>query len=58
MSIMQLFVNGDFVIPRHNELRDVEAQMLNLVCHDDKIESVLQEITREPAGIIQPRYPA
>ena len=55
---MQLFVNGGFVIPRHNELRDVEAQMLNLVCHDDKIESVLQEITREPAGIIQPRYPA
>ena len=24
---------GGFIIQRHNELRDLEAQMLNLVCH-------------------------
>ena len=36
-----------FIIQRHNELRDLEAQMLNLVCHDVEIEPVLQEITGE-----------
>ena len=30
---------------RHNELRDLEAQILNLVCHDVEIEPVLPEIT-------------
>ena len=48
MSIMQWFVNwggGGFIIQRHNELRDLEAQMLNLVCHDVEVEPVLQEIT-------------
>ena len=34
-----------FIIQRHNELRDLEAQMLNLVCHDVEVEPVLQEIT-------------
>ena len=38
---------GDFIIQRHNELRDLEAQMLNLVCHDVEIEPVLQENTGE-----------
>ena len=50
MSIMQWFVNGgggDFIIQRHNELRDLQAQMLNLVCLDAEIEPVLQEITDE-----------
>ena len=36
---------GGFIIQRHNELRDLEAQMLNLVCHDVEVEPVLQEIT-------------
>ena len=48
MSIMLLFVNGGgFIIQRHNELRDLEAQMLDLVCHDVEVEPVLQEITGE-----------
>ena len=38
---------GGFIIQRHNELRDLEAQMLNLVCHDVEVEPVLQEITGE-----------
>ena len=38
---------GGFIIQRHNELRDLQAQMLNLVCHDVEIEPVLQEITSE-----------
>ena len=38
---------GAFIIQRHNELRDLEAQMLNLVCHDVEIEPVLPEITGE-----------
>ena len=33
---------GGFTIRRHNELRNLEAQMLNLVCHDAEIEPVLQ----------------
>ena len=36
-----------FIIQRHNELWDFEAQMLNLVCHDVEIEPVMQEITGE-----------
>ena len=38
---------GGFIIQGHNELRDLEAQMLNLVCHDVEVEPVLQEITGE-----------
>ena len=36
-----------FIIQRHNELRDLKAQVLNLVCHDVEIEPFLQEITGE-----------
>ena len=49
-----------FIIQRDNELRDLEAQMLNLVCHDVEIEPVLQEITSESlagGGLIQPPIP-
>ena len=35
------------MIHRHNELRDLEADMLNMVCHDVQVEPVLQEITVE-----------
>ena len=40
---------GGFIIQRHNELQDLEAQMLNLVCHDVEVEPVLQEITGQSA---------
>ena len=38
------------IIPRQNELRDLEAQMLYLVCHNVEVEPVLQEITGESLG--------
>ena len=36
-----------FIIHRHNELRDLEAEMLNIVCHDIQVELVLQDLTGE-----------
>ena len=36
-----------FIIQRHNQLRDLEAEMLNDVCHDVDVEPVLQEFTGE-----------
>ena len=43
---------GDFIIHRHNELRDLEADMLSMVCNDVEIEPVLHELTGEslPSG--------
>ena len=38
---------GGFIIQRHNERRDIEAEMLNMVCNDVQVEPVLQEITGE-----------
>ena len=39
---------GGFIIQRHNELRDLKADLLDLVvCNDVETEPVLQEITRE-----------
>jgi len=38
---------GGFVIQRHNELRDLEAEMLRMVCNGIEIEPVLQDITGE-----------
>ena len=38
---------GGFIIQRHNELRDLEANMLNIVCNDVEVEPVLQELTGE-----------
>ena len=38
---------GGFIIQRHNELRDPEDDLLNIVCHDVKVEPVRQEITGE-----------
>lgn len=40
-------VVGLYIILRHNELRDLEAEMLNIVCHDVDIEPVLQDVTGE-----------
>ena len=41
---------GGFVTQRHNELRDLEAELLNMVCSDVEIEPVLQEISGEKLG--------
>ena len=38
---------GGFIIQRHNELRDLEAELLNIVCNDVQIEPALQEIDGE-----------
>ena len=38
---------GGFVIQRHNELRDLEADLLSNVCNDVEVEPVLQPITGE-----------
>ena len=38
---------GGFVIQRHNELRDLEAEMLRMVCNGVDTEPVLQDITGE-----------
>lgn len=38
---------GGFTIQRHNELRDVTAQLLTEVCHDVMIEPDLQPLTGE-----------
>ena len=32
---------------RHNELRDLEAELLNTVCKDVQLEPVLQDVTGE-----------
>ena len=36
-----------FVIQRHNELRDLESEILRMVCGGVEIEPVLQDITGE-----------
>ena len=41
---------GGFVTQRHNELRDLEAELLNMVCTDVEIEPVLQDIWGEQLG--------
>ena len=40
-------MKGGFVVQRHNELRDLEAELLNLVCKDVETEPVLQDIMGE-----------
>ena len=43
-------MKGGFVVQRHNELRDLEAELLNLVCKDVETEPVLQDIMGEVLG--------
>ena len=38
---------GGLVIQCHNEIRDLQAELLDIVCHDVQIEPVLQPITGE-----------
>ena len=42
-----VFQRGGFLIQRHNELRDLEAGMLRMLCNDVEVEAVLQEVTGE-----------
>ena len=44
---------GGFIIQRHNEVCDLEAEMLNMACFDVEVEPVLQEILGEmlPRGV-------
>ena len=41
---------GGFVTQRYNELRDLEAELLSMVCSDVEIEPVLQDISGEQLG--------
>ena len=43
-------MKGGFVVQRHDELRDLEAELLNPVCKDVETEPVLQDITEEVLG--------
>ena len=38
---------GGFIIQHHNELRDLEAEMLRMVCINVEVEPVLQEVNGE-----------
>ena len=40
-------MRGEFVIQRHNELWDLEAELLNMVCKDVPTELVLQDVEEE-----------
>ena len=39
--------HGGFIIQRYNELRDLEADLLDLVCNDVETKPALKEITGE-----------
>ena len=43
MNHAMICMKGGFVVHRHDELRDLEAELLNLVCKDVETEPVLQE---------------
>ena len=38
---------GEFITERHNELSEIEANLLNIVCNDVETEPVLQNISGE-----------
>jgi len=44
---------GLVIIQRHNEIRDLEAELLEIVCHDVEIEPCLQPITGEDSTEVQ-----
>ena len=43
-------MKGGFVVQRHNEPRDLEAELLNLVCKEAETEPVLQDIAEDVLG--------
>ena len=38
---------GVLVIQRHNEIRDLQAELLDMICYDVQVEPALQPITGE-----------
>ena len=38
---------GGLVIQRHNEIRDLQAKLLDMVCYDVQVEPALQPIKGE-----------
>ena len=42
-----IWKRGGFVVQRHNEMRDMEAELLNTICSDARVESLLQDISGE-----------
>ena len=46
-SLYDLKTIGGFITQHYNELRDVEAEFLSVVCSDVEIEPVLQDISGE-----------
>ena len=40
-------MRAGFVFQSHNEFRDLEAELLNMVCKDAVTELVLQDVKRE-----------
>ena len=38
---------GRFIIQRHNKLRDLEVELLKMVCYDVEVEPGLQPVTGE-----------
>ena len=49
-SHAMIFIRGGYIIQRHNEIRDLEAEILQEVCTDVEIEPVLQEVTGKVAA--------
>ena len=47
MFLQSKFLDCKFFTQRHNELRDLEAEFLSMVCSDVEIEPVLQDISGE-----------
>ena len=43
-------MKSGFVVQRHNELKDLQAELLNFVCNDVETEPVLQDITGDVLG--------
>ena len=41
---------GGLVIQRNNEIRDLRAELLDMVCYDVQVEPALQPITGEDLG--------
>ena len=44
---------GGFIIQRNNELRDLEADILSMICNDVEIEPILQELTGESQSVFR-----
>ena len=47
MDQAMICMRGGFVIPRHNEVQDLEAELLNVVRKDVATEPVLQDVEGE-----------